>query len=121
MVPVIKGLNSSDIYDLESYIPENKECFGFPLTIKAGPQNENGSDYFNLYVCTSKYFENELLKNNRIVNGRHFLFVEKYNYAEIISYINDLLPQCESVNWQECAVKLGRYAHWEYEDYKGID
>ena len=117
MIPEIKGLDSSDVYDLESFIPEDKDYFGFPLAIKAGPKNENGSDLFYLYVCTTKYFENEFLNKEHILNGRHHLFVGKYDYDLIVKYINDLMPKCEGVNWQECAIKIGRYAKWEFEDY----
>jgi hypothetical protein len=49
--------------------------------------------------------------------GRHFLFVNNFNYSALESYVRDFCYSCEGASWHAVAEKVGRLGKWEFEDY----
>jgi Immunity protein 8 len=50
---------------------------------------------------------------------RHWLFVESFSPARIERFLRELINNIEARDWDEAATKLGRLAHYEFEDYTG--
>jgi len=110
---------SPDIADLsESSSPDDPECFGFLLQPVFGPSDAPGEESFDLVVCTPRWFAQELRKCGGVLSGRHYLFVEQYDVAQLKKYILKYADQCSGRTWREVAEKLGRLGKWEFEDYK---
>ncbi|ANS45004.1 immunity 8 family protein [Serratia inhibens] len=116
MKAILRGIwvDSPD-FSLENYKPEEKDCFILLVNLKIGPENEEGTNYFYLNVCTPEW----LCKHHWLPElMRHTLLVRKYDLDEIIKTITDYIAQCEGNDWMEIAQKLSRVFAWEYEDYQ---
>jgi hypothetical protein len=113
----IKYLNSPDIYDLELYIPKEKDNFGFLLELEIGILNKEGGDLFNVMVCTPKWFS-ENYKSVKIIFGLHFIFMFEYEYTILYNMILNYINNIEEETWDGIALKLSYLGKWEFEDYK---
>lgn len=112
----LKRLHSPDV-DLDSYYPEDPECFGFFVQAMIGIEGKEGDDSFGIEVCTPKW----LLKNHSetdVVFGRHKLIMFDYDIGRIRSAIARYCEYCFGEEWLEIAEKLARIGHWEFEDYR---
>jgi citrate synthase len=112
----LKSMHSPDVFDLENYLPENPECFGFLLQTLFGAKDEIGEESFDIMVCTPAWITSRL-KENEVFMGRHHLLMKNYNFPALKSYIIEYSRQCPGENWSEVAEKLSRLGHWEFEDY----
>ncbi|MEZ0600800.1 immunity 8 family protein [Paraburkholderia sp. IW21] len=115
----IKKLYSLEIEDeISSYWPAETYNFGTWIRLSVGPTDELGADYFDLFVCTPQWLSEELEKDPVAQWGRHSLIVKGYNLAAIADQLDRMVQRCSGDDWQEIAVKIARFAAWEFEDYK---
>ncbi|WP_187669686.1 immunity 8 family protein [Zestomonas carbonaria] len=112
----LKRLHSPDVYDLESFQPENPEVFGFLLQVMVGPEGKEGEESFDIEVCTPRWLENTY-GMDEVVIGCHHIIVRKYNYQKIVDAINKFLRKCTGESWSEIAGKVSRLGKWEFEGY----
>lgn len=115
--PRLKRLHSPDVFDLESFVPEDPACFGFLLQAMFGPDGGEGEESFDILVCTPTKLAPEV-ESKGIVDGRHHLIVHKFDLEQIRSFLVTYASTCTGKNWQEVATKLSRLGKWEFEDYK---
>jgi len=52
MRAILKGLHSTEIADVENYMPHEEDNFGFVLRAMVGPMNGEGEESFDIVVCT---------------------------------------------------------------------
>jgi len=116
MKPVIRRFHSPDVFNLQSYVPENPEEFGFLLQLMIGHEGEEGTEAFDVVVCTPKWLLSKH-KKDEVLIGRHYLIVFEYDFARIADKLNAFCETCEGVTWPEVAQKLARLGRWEFEDY----
>ncbi|WP_059366795.1 Imm8 family immunity protein [Rodentibacter caecimuris] len=102
-------------FDLEVYRPENEKLFCINVLLCIGPDDNTDSiNYFDLKVCTLDWL---YLYQKKTSVLRHVMIVDRYDFKQIISYINEIITQCYGDSWEDIANKLSRYFFWEYEDY----
>lgn len=117
MQPVIKSIYSTDIPDLDHYLPDEEDCFGFNLRLMIGLKDEEGEESFDTLVITPKW----LIKNHNeddIIIGRHHLIVFHYDIETIRRFLDKYVSSCSGDTWDEVASKLSRLGLWEFEDYR---
>jgi len=113
MKALLKSIGSFDC-EPQKYVPEDKSIFYITLTLSIGPDDEIGSEYFDLFVCSPEW----LCKHQWVPEIlRHTLIVRKYDLDEITETINKYIEKCTCKTWTETAQKLSRYFAWEFEDY----
>ncbi|MEN3931788.1 immunity 8 family protein [Microvirga sp. W0021] len=112
----IKKIMSPDV-DLKTYKPEKDDFFGFLIEIFIGPHDFDGSEMFQVVVCTPEWLKENMI-NGKVLIGYRFILIEFYDMNKIFSEIKSYVENCSGNNWQEIALKLCRFAHWEFEDYK---
>ena len=112
----LKSLHSPDIENLSSWIPERQD-FAILLQVIAGPAGEIGGESFDLTLCSPSWI-NKTVEKGRIITGRHLLIVARYDYGRISEFISNYVSSCYGETWQEIALKLARFGHWEFEDYR---
>jgi hypothetical protein len=86
------------------------------MTARIGPADRDAADDFTFYVCTPRMFE-RVLSDESHVWGRHLLVLEQFSWQAARRAIGDLFEQTSGATWEELAARLGRYGHWECEDY----
>ena len=114
MTAKLKRMHSPDV-DLHNFWPDDPKCFGFLLQFFAGTEKEEGDDAFSIMVCTPRWFERE--KSSPIVFGANYLIVAEYDLVAIEEFLRRYCERCSGESWFEVAAKIGRVAHWEFEDY----
>jgi hypothetical protein len=57
------------------------------------------------------------LDGGEVLVGRHWLFVESFSPALVDRFLRKLISNIEGQDWNEAAIKLGRLAHYEFEDH----
>ena len=112
----VRRLHSPDVYDLSTYVPEDRDNFGILVQVMAGPVGEPGEESFDVVVCTPSWLSGKLGPAD-IQMGRHYLLVKQYDYAKLRHFIERFAAQCAGATWQETALRLGRLGMWEFEDY----
>ncbi len=113
----IKYINSSDVFNLETFKPEIEDNFGFPLRVIVGPKGEQGEESFDMMLCTPKWMETNY-KEDAIFFGTHYLIVFKYNYQKIYQKLKDSIESIEAPDWTSIGEEIAKLGKWEFEDYK---
>ncbi|MVW80909.1 immunity 8 family protein [Bordetella sp. 02P26C-1] len=114
MRPVIKGL-SHDLYELNTYLPEDIENFCLSFRIRIGPECSIGADNFDLSICTPKWLDESLWEPQW---GKGLLIIRKYDFGVIRNLIQNYVDACEGESWHEIAMQLSSVFLWEYEGYR---
>jgi hypothetical protein len=107
---------SLDVDDLDGWAPEG-ESWVLGLRLLAGPDDGPGEESFDITVCSLDWLT-ERVRRDGVVDGRHHLIVEWYDWPILRAYVERYVQQCEGATWREVAEKLARLGYWEFEDYK---
>ncbi|KKW52266.1 hypothetical protein XB02_01515 [Pantoea ananatis] len=111
---ILKGIDCMH-KDPRTYAGEDDGTIAITLSLSIGSEQEKGSDYFDVFICTPEW----LCKHHWLPElMRHTLLVRKYDLDEIKKTITDYINQCEGKDWMEIAQKLSRVFAWEFEDYQ---
>ena len=117
MQAALKGLYSSDFVDVETYMPDQEDNFGFVLRAMVGPMDGEGEESFDIFVCTPKWLL-EKHAGSDVLLGLHKLIVFKYDYRRLWQFIEKYLMHCSGDTWEEIAHKVGLLGQWEFEGYR---
>ena len=117
MQAVLKRLHSTDIADVETYLPDEEDNFGFVLRAMVGPMDGEGEESFDIIVCTPRWLL-EKYGTSGILLGLHKLIVFKYDYLRLRQFIEKYLMRCSGDTWQEIAEKVSLLGQWEFEGYR---
>ena len=102
---------------MEEYRPEILENFGLSVRLMVGQEGEDGTESFDVLVCTADWIKDQLTLE-RCIWGRHMLVVQEYDYALILELVSVRIASCDGKDRAEVANKLARIAAWEFEDYR---
>lgn len=116
MQAILKGLHSTDI-DVDTYLPDQEDNFGFVLRAMVGPMGEEGEDSFDITVCTPKWLM-ERYGTSEVLLGLHKLIVFKYDHARLRRFIEKYLMRCSGDSWGEIAQKVSLLGQWEFEGFR---
>lgn len=116
MRATVRYFHSPDVSDMETYLPPDIEDFGFLLQVMVGPGGEKGEESFDVMVCSPDWFKRHAQTN--ILLGRHYLFMLRYDWKELESFVRTFVDACDGETWREIALKLSRLGAWEFEDYR---
>jgi len=115
----IRKLYSLEVEDdLSRYRPMSRDNFGTWIRASIGLAGQLGADNFELLVCTPQWLSQELGRESGIRWGRHSLIVLEYDFAVITNQLQRMVQQCTGPDWHSIAVRIGRFASWEFEDYQ---
>lgn len=118
MKAIVKSMwVDSATINLDSYAPDDAECFGCWIEFRAGIKDEDSADDFRLFVCTPEWLRNKC-SGNRARWGRHMLIVSEYDLDAIADEIDRQIGLCVGEDWSTIACKIARFAAWEFEDYQ---
>ena len=118
LIPVIKGLWSTDLPNGPPGLPKTPRNCIILLSVDIGLKNESEEDTFDFTVITEEYINNYLKENNGIFFGRGLIIVEEFDWELIERRISKLISGITGDDWKDIAVQISRYGYWEFEDYK---
>ncbi len=85
--------------------------------VYVGAVGEPGQEQYQVTVCTAAALA-ALLARQPFVVGRHWLFVSEFSAPAVEATLRKLIGKLEAPSWAELAEKVGRFALWEFEDYR---
>lgn len=97
-------------------MPDNYEDFQCTFGLSIGPSDMDGAELFYLTVCTPKRLA-KIADRDGFVWGRHHLIVPHYDLKAITQAITKFVEGCSGEAWADVALKVSRFAGWEFEDY----
>lgn len=116
MRALLKSIHSADV-DFKTYWPEDESCFSFPIELEIGYEGGNGADLFQMTVCTPGWLNKENVGHTAVL-GHELLIVFDYNWPMIRSYLENRISSVTADDWPTLAMKLSRFASWEFDDYQ---
>jgi Immunity protein 8 len=114
--PTLKSIDFG-AEDLNAYVPEIPNNFCSWLTLSIGPEGVEGSNLFQVGVCTVTWLAHQLSIKNACTL-RHMIVVESFDFELIKKTINEIIEKAERSSWEESVSILCRYFAWEFEDYQ---
>ena len=84
----------------------------------AGPDDGPGEESFDFTVCSVGWLADQVRRDG-LLDGRHHLIVEFYDWQVLRDFIERRVWRCEGPSWPDVTEKLARLGHWEFEDYPG--
>ena len=84
--------------------------------VTAGRSGGGGEEAFDFVICTADWFDKHA--SDPFVLGRHYLFVKRYDYSELVRFVVEFCSTCNAETWAVVAAKVGRLGKWEFEDYR---
>lgn len=103
--------------DLSAWIPEVEDCFGILVQMFVGADTLGNEESFDFILCTPKWLADKY-KDREITVLRHHIMVHRYDYDVLYSRLTKLISTIDATSWNDVADKIGRVAHWEFEDYR---
>lgn len=116
MRATIRYFHSPDI-DIDNYQPDDPTNVGFLLQLFVGPSDGQGEESFDVFVCTPKWLQEQVMRE-RAIFGRHHLVVDRYDVEFIKQTLIDAVNTKKAADWPTLALKLATIGRWEFEDYK---
>ena len=112
----LRRLHSPDVADLASWSPDGDQ-FAILVQLMVGPAGGRGEESFDLTLCGSGWLAHRV-RTERIVDARHHLIIDTFDYDRIERYLRQRVADCEGESWAEVARQVGRLGKWEFEDYR---
>jgi hypothetical protein len=111
----LRYLHCPDVHDLSTWVPDGD--FAILVQLLVGPEGEEGEESFDITLCSLGWLADRVQEDD-VVDGRHHLIVDTYDYNRIEEYLRERVSACEGLSWKEVGEKLGRLGYWEFEDYR---
>ncbi|MBB5036170.1 immunity 8 family protein [Prosthecobacter dejongeii] len=112
----LKRLHYPDM-DIESFWPDDPECFHFLMQAMIGPEGTDTEESFDFEVSTPKW----LLQHRAsqcAVFGHHMILAFDYDLKAIEARVRSLCSRTTGETWEQIASKLSQFGRWEFEDYR---
>jgi hypothetical protein len=101
------------LLDLEGWSPDERDRFQIVVAAEIGPAGDPGADVFYVDVCSPSWLVDQPLEKG-FRWGHPYLFLERWDYEVLRRAIDDRCRQTSGRDWDEVAVELSRYFHWEF-------
>lgn len=91
--------------------------FGVFVEARIGPADRDGEESFGFTVCTPGWLAQQR-REKGFAWGHGYLIVDEWRYDVVDRAIRDLVSHTPADDWNEFGARVGRYTHWEFEDYR---
>lgn len=115
ITPELKYIHSPDVMDLENHVIPDSEPFYILVQAMFGIKDGAGKDSFDFMLCNPVWLAEET--KHDLISGRHLIVAQTFNFSELRRFLENLAKASSAPNWEEVGKKLGRFGHWEFEDY----
>jgi hypothetical protein len=113
----LKTLDLNSKIGLYQYVPESPTFFGLWFNAGIGPDGEEGSDSFQIFVCNFEWLKVSQ-ESKTVIPDRYMIIESEYDINFIIRRLNEYLEKCSGNNWIEIANSISKIGIWEFENYQ---
>jgi hypothetical protein len=113
----LKGLVSPDVADLEDWLPDEPDRFGFYLQVSIGPADAEGEEGFGSTVCSPQWFA-QRLNGADVICGEHTMLMRRYDYGALVRYVERRCHRCVGETWVDIVNELRLFGQYEFDGYR---
>jgi len=117
MRPIVREICTVAHEDLESFRPGDPANFETVVRMMIGPEGEQGSESFDISVCTPSWLEDQCQQSGYFFPQRR-LVVSHWNPNHIKEFISKRISTMTAESWKDLAAKISEFSHWEFKDYR---
>lgn len=81
-----------------------------------GQKGQKGSDWFTLRATTPRGLARAELVDGILAHGR-MVVLRRYDDSVLEDWVSHTVKRCDAGTWSASVDNLGRYFHWEFENY----
>ena len=117
MKPQLERIDTNSASSLQELCADSPENFGFWVNASIGSDETEGSDDFQIFVCSREWLADESRPNAQL--PEKYLLVEGgCDSFKLTDSLNAFLAECGGTNWSEVVEKISRIGKWEFEGYQ---
>jgi hypothetical protein len=94
---------------LQQWEPVNPRSIALTMCLAIGWDDNPGADDFNVHVVTND------LRSHLPRRSNAWLFVDVFDWRDVLSSFLNILRKCERSTWEESLVELRKRFAWEHE------
>jgi hypothetical protein len=110
MRPVLKNISTIDGDDASKFTPEDAQCFSLWLRLDVGPSDGEGSESFDVLICSPSWLAGQCERDGFVI-GRHHFVVNEYRFDFIRDKLTQFIGHCSGETWSEIAAKVSRIGY----------
>jgi hypothetical protein len=114
----LRRLHSPDADPLTEFAPDDPESFSIFVQALIGPQDAEGEESFNFTITTASWLAEQSAPEKGFEFLQGVLLLSRWDHDIVVRAISDLCRKTEGGTWEEVAMSLSRYGHWEFADYR---
>jgi immunity protein 8 of polymorphic toxin system len=118
MRAALRRLHSLDADPLAEFAPDDPESFSIFVQALVGPQDAEGEESFDFTITTASWLAEHSAPEKGFEFLQGVLLLSRWDYDIVVRAIGDLCRRTEGETWEEVAMSLSRYGHWEFADYR---
>ncbi|MBN2081237.1 hypothetical protein JW859_03405 [bacterium] len=107
--------------DTSTFTPENPAHFRVDVSFYVGWQGDTVGHRFEACACSPSAFFTDLVPEDEICSGRHYIIMQKYDEPLLRSFIESFVASLAGLPKPQALEKLCWFAQWEMEDAKWDD
>ncbi len=103
--------------NIRTWKPDDPGAVAMVVSLDIGPRQGRGeaADTFWIRVATPAGLA-LLEAHDGIVATRPLLVIERYNFDELMVWLENTVAECADVDWPTSRERLRRYFGWEYDN-----
>jgi hypothetical protein len=111
----LHSIYSTDVDDLQNWQPLEHE-FAIPVRLLIGAEGMQGEESFDIVLCNASWLHRQV-DNYGPYDARYHIVIAEYDWPMIERFLYRKIESCMGDTWSTLAERLGRFGHWEFEDY----
>lgn len=111
----VEGFHSPD-FDMATQTVCDLADVYFLVEFEVGVAGGRGKDVFSVLIATPEALRRHA--SGVIICSRATMVVSEFLWGDVRSALLQTIRECAGASWSESVLKLQRYFHWEYEDYR---
>ena len=113
----LKRIDTNSEASLESFQPENPECFSCWLNASIGSDEGEGADDFQILVCNRAWLDRQ--QGSQVdATGQYVLLDGPFDAGLVTQRLEAHLDGCSGDTWVEVVAQISKIGVWEFEGYK---
>ena len=122
MKAILKNFSVSSWTRPGEFRPDNPHCFGVWLTAEIGPDEAEGTEHFQIFVCNVAWLERGpgwIPEHGALDPRQRYIVVDDtYDDGSVKERLEGYLRGCDGRTWKEVVAQVSKIGFSEFEDYR---
>ena len=105
--------------ELENWKPHPSEIYS-RIELWIGYKNSSAHELFYFYLVTPDGLAKNLEISDHIFLSEHTMIIGVYDSQRFLERIHEILRKCTRPAWEDSALALSKFFHWEYADMEPL-